>query len=126
MSSLLGALWGICGLAAFLALDGHLVLIRALSASLSTYPPGQFGLQVDGGALLRQSSAMYAFGLALAAPVMLLLLLADIAMAVMARTLPQLGLSGLAFSIRYANGVLQALFAHTYQYWDRISTGVHP
>jgi len=139
MSSLLGALWGICALAAFLAMDGHLVLIRALSASLSAYPPGQFGLQVDGEALLRQSSAMYAFGLALAAPVMLLLLLADIAMAVMARTLPQLnvfvlsfpikivlGLSGLAFSIRYANGVLQALFAHTYQYWDRISTGVNP
>ncbi len=138
MSSLLGALWGICALAAFLGLDGHLVMIRALGASLSSYPPGQFGLQVDGAALLGQSSAMFAFGLALAAPVMLLLLLADVAMAVMARTLPQLnvfvlsfpikivlGLSGLALSIRYANGVLEALFAHTYQYWDHISIGAH-
>lgn len=136
MSPLLGSLFGMAGLMVFLSMDGHHVLIRALQISLATFPPGQFSFLPDGEALLAQSSAMFGFGLALAAPVMLALFLVDIAMAVMARSMPQLnifvlsfaikivlGLIGLALSIRLAEGILESLFATTFQYWNGIALG---
>jgi flagellar biosynthetic protein FliR len=80
---------------------------------------------------------MFVYGLALAAPVMVALLLADVAMAVCARSLPQLnvfllgfplkvmiGLAGLAIAVRFAGSVLRALFESTFRYWAHIATGV--
>ena len=135
-SSLLGAVFGMGGLMVFLAMDGHHVLIQALTLSLQTYPPGRLALAPDLSGLLSQCSAMFSFGLALAAPVMFALLLADIAMALMARSMPQLnvfvlsfsvkillGLLGLAFSVRFSEGVLQALFSGTFRFWDHIAGG---
>lgn len=133
---LLASLFGMLGVAVFLALDGHHVLVRALSASVETFPPGPAGLTLDWALLFRQSSAMFTFGLALAGPVMTALLLADIGMAVMARSLPQLnvfilsfsvkallGLLGLLASISIGERVLEILFESTFRYWDGITGG---
>ena len=75
---------------------------------------------------------MFTFGLALAAPVMLSLLLADIALAVMARSMPQLnvfvlsfsvkivlGLIGLAVSVKFAGAMLTTLFESTWRVLGR-------
>ena len=133
---LLASLFGMLGVAAFLSLDGHHVLVRALSASVETFPPGSAGVALDWDLLLRQSSAMFTFGLALAGPVMITLLLADIGMAVMARSVPQLnvfilgfsvkavlGLLGLLASISVGGRVLEMLFDSTFRYWDGITGG---
>ena len=79
---------------------------------------------------------MFTFGLALAAPVMFSLLLADIALAVMARCMPQLnvfvlsfsvkimlGLIGLAMSVQLSGATLTTLFESTYRVWDGVSVG---
>lgn len=134
---LLASLFGMLGVAAFLALDGHHVLIRALDASVQAFPPGSAGLELDWDLLLRQSSAMFTFGLALAGPVMIALLLADIGMAVMARSVPQLNVFILSFSIKAVLGllgllasvsigarVLDALFDSTFRFWDAITGGL--
>jgi flagellar biosynthetic protein FliR len=134
---LLGALFGMAAVAVFLALDGHHVLIQALALSARNAPPGVLAFSPDWEAVLRQSGVMFTFGAALAAPVMVALLLSDIAMAVLARSMPMLnvfvmsfaiktalGLSGLALSIRLAQPVLAALFGATFEYWDRFS-GAH-
>jgi flagellar biosynthesis protein FliR len=130
---LLGTVLGMAGVAVFLALDGHHVLIRALALSVEHYPPGTLALDLDIGEHLRFSGAMFTFGLALAAPVMLTLLLADIVLAVMSRSLPQLnvfilsfsvkivlGLIGLAVSVKFAGAVLTTLFESTWRFWETV------
>jgi len=133
LSPLLGTLFGMVAIAVFLAMDGHHVLLRALAHSAQSAPPGTFPASPDWEALLRQSGVMFVFGLALAAPVMLGLLLADLALAVLARSMPMLnvfvlsftvkvvlGITGLAASIRLADAVLGALFGTTFTYWESV------
>lgn len=135
-SPLLGSVFGMLTIAAFLAMDGHLVLIKALAASLTMLPPGAALAELDPRLLLQHSAVTFTFGLALAGPVMFTLLLADLAMAVFARSMPQLnvfvlgfavkivlGLTGLAMSIRFADAVLSDLFSVTFSYWDQLATG---
>ena len=133
---LIGSVLGMAAVAVFLALDGHHVLIRALALSVQHYPPGVLALDMDLSEHLRFSGAMFTFGLALAAPVMLSLLLADIAMAVMSRSMPQLnvfvlsfsvkivlGLMGLALSVKFAGAVLTGLFESTWRFWEAVAGG---
>jgi flagellar biosynthetic protein FliR len=134
MSPIIGTLFGMVAIAVFLGMDGHHVLVKALALSAQSAPPGSFAYMPDWAALLRQSGVMFTFGLALAAPVMLGLLLADLALAVFARSMPQLnvfvlsftvkvvlGVTGLAASIRLADGVLAALFGTTYAFWEGVA-----
>jgi flagellar biosynthetic protein FliR len=133
---LLGTVFGMAAVAFFLALDGHHVLIRALALSVERFPPGALAFDLDFAEHLQFSGAMFTFGLALAAPVMLSLLLADIALAVMSRSMPQLnvfvlsfslkivlGLIGLATSVKFAGGVLTALFESTWRFWETVAVG---
>jgi flagellar biosynthetic protein FliR len=133
---LIGTVFGMAAVAVFLGMDGHHVLIRALALSVETYPPGQLATGIDILELLNFSGAMFTFGLALAAPVMLSLLLADIALAVMARSMPQLnvfilsfsvkivlGLIGLAMSVKFSGATLTLLFESTYRVWDSVAVG---
>jgi flagellar biosynthesis protein FliR len=131
---LLGTVFGMAAVAVFLAMDGHHVLLRALALSLQHYPPGQLAFDLDLLEHLKFSGVMFTFGLALAAPVMLTLLLADIALAVMSRSMPQLnvfilsfsvkivlGLIGLAVSVKFAGAVLTALFESTFRFWEGVA-----
>jgi flagellar biosynthetic protein FliR len=133
---LIGTVFGMAAIAVFLAIDGHHVLIRALALSIETYPPGELATNLDIGELLKFSGSMFTFGLALCAPVMFSLLLADIALAVMARSMPQLnvfilsfsvkivlGLIGLAVSVKFAGATLTTLFESTYRVWDGVAVG---
>jgi flagellar biosynthetic protein FliR len=132
---LLGSVFGMAAVAVFLALDGHHVLIHALAMSARSTPPGSLELSPDWDAVLKQSGVMFTFGAAMAAPVMLALLLSDITMAVLARSMPMLnvfvlsfaikvalGLTALAASIRLAQPLLAALFGTTFTYWERVSS----
>jgi len=133
---LLGTVLGMAGVAVFLAMDGHHVMIRALALSVEHYPPGSLALDLDIGEHLKFSGVMFTFGLALAAPVMITLLLADVALAVMSRSLPQLnvfilsfsvkivlGLIGLAISVKFAGAVLATLFESTWRFWEAVAVG---
>jgi len=131
---LLGTVIGMAAVFVFLAMNGHHVLMRALAASLASMPPGSFPFSLDWQALFAHSGVMFAYGLAIAAPVMFVLFLIDIAMAVMARSMPQLnvfvlsfavkivvGLMLLAATIRIAEPLFTALFERTFGYWERVS-----
>jgi flagellar biosynthesis protein FliR len=135
-SPLLGSVFGMLMIAAFLALDGHLVLIKALAASVIVAPPGSVLTNLPAAAILNHSAATFTFGLALAAPVMFMLLLADLAMAVFARSMPQLnvfvlgfavkivlGLTSLALAVRFASAALERLFDANFLYWDQLASG---
>lgn len=136
VAPLMGSILGMLGIVMFLSLDGHHLLLRALAESARATPPGTFFASDRFGwdALIEQSAVMFAFGLTLAAPVMFSLLLADVAIAFFARSVPQLnpfvlgfavkillGLVGLAAAIRLSGSVFERLFATTFRYWEQIA-----
>jgi flagellar biosynthetic protein FliR len=133
---LTGSILGMLGIVLFLSMDGHHLLLRALAESARATPPGTIftGGEFQWDALIAQSGVMFSFGLTLAAPVMFALLLADIAMAFFARSVPQLnpfvlgfalkimlGLLGLAAAIRLSGALFERLFATTFHYWEHIA-----
>jgi flagellar biosynthetic protein FliR len=133
---LMGSILGMLGVVMFLSLDGHHLLLRALAESARATPPGTVfaGDRFAWDALISQSGVMFAFGLTLAAPVMFALLLADIAIAFFARSVPQLnpfvlgfaikillGIVGLAAALRLSGSLFERLFATTFHYWEQIA-----
>jgi flagellar biosynthetic protein FliR len=76
---------------------------------------------------------MFVYAALLAAPVMTVILLVDIAMAMMARTMPQmnvfiiaipfkivLGMIVLAASLRYVGGAATQAFESIFRYWSQL------
>jgi flagellar biosynthetic protein FliR len=129
---LIGTLLGMVAVTVFLSFDGHHVLLRALALSIQQSPPGSSVHAPNWDALMKHSGTMFTFGLALAAPVMFALLLADLAMAVLARSMPLLnvfvlsfslkvvlGIAGLAAAVKLAEPLFARLFGATYQYWEQ-------
>jgi flagellar biosynthetic protein FliR len=135
VSPLLANLFGMLAIAIFLSLDGHLLLVKALSLSLQAMPPGSMLSAEEWPSVLAHSGVSFLFALSLAGPIMGLLLLSDIALSVIARSMPQLnvlvlgfaikimvGLIGMTLAIRLAHTVLNQLFATTFLYWDGLTT----
>ncbi len=133
-SPLIGTILGMTAIAVFLALDGHHALIRALALSLQTMPPGGAFGAMPWSIALERSGVLFVMGLALAAPVMSALLLADIAIGVAARSLPQLnvfmlslplkvvlGVIGLAAALRFNAALFGALWESTARTWSDIA-----
>jgi flagellar biosynthetic protein FliR len=135
-SSLIGSILGMVAVAVFLGLDGHHVLIRALALSVNAFPPGGPLQAVDWSQVPKGASIMFGYGLMLAAPVMCALLLADLALAVFARSMPQLnifvlgfalkimlGVVGLAATVALSKGVFEAAFGALFGQWGRLAVG---
>jgi flagellar biosynthetic protein FliR len=81
-------------------------VIRILAKSLESSPGGTYALTSSTvEAITRLGSAIFVTGLQLAAPVLALLLLLDIAFAVLGRLQPQLQLLSLSFSIKMLVGM---------------------
>jgi flagellar biosynthetic protein FliR len=76
-------------------------IIRVLVKSLEVYPPGSYLVKLSSAeALLRLGGDMFSTGLRLAMPVLALLVLVDIALALMGRIHAQLQLLMLAFPVK--------------------------
>jgi len=85
----------------FLSLGLERSIIRTLALSLSAYPPGSFALsitQADG--ILRLGAALFTTALRIALPIVALLLLVDIAFALLGRINSQLQLLTLTFPVK--------------------------
>lgn len=89
----------------FLTLDGHLHMIRAFAMSFKLIPPG--GLLL-GEVLLRQVFALaadlFVLALKIAAPVMVALFLAELTLALVSRTSPQVNIMEIGFPIKIGVG----------------------
>ena len=114
-------------LGVFLALDGPLVLVRALAGSYAVFPPG-CGLLggADSEAVwtrgLSADAARFAFGrvgealalaLRAAAPVALALTLAGLALGLISRAAPSIQRAALTVPVRAAVGLLLVLLGLT-------------
>lgn len=127
---LLGTVLNLAAVMVFFAIDGHHMIIRGLAFSFAHIPPGTPLGEVDPAVVLAQFGSMFVFALMLAAPVVFTVFLVDVAMAVMARTMPQMnvfivslplkilvGLGVLAISLRYLNPVMMRIFEALFDYW---------
>lgn len=132
---LLGTLLHVAAIVVFFALDGHHLLLRGLLFSFERIPPGTALPQIDGAAVIAQFGGMFVYALMLAAPVMFVLFLIDVAMAVVARTMPQVnvfivslplkvlvGLATLALVVPALNDAFGRIFESMFLYWNRVLT----
>jgi flagellar biosynthesis protein FliR len=103
----LGQLLSIVSTFMFLAMDGHLLLIRYVIASYSALPPGS-GLMPASAfeAIVRFGGTMFAAGVTIALPVAFTLILVQIVMGVLARTAPQLNLFAVGLPATLLAGLL--------------------
>lgn len=130
---LVGTALNLAGVVVFLAADGHHLLVRGLALSFERVPAGAGLPGLDVAALASQFGVAFSFGVAMAAPVLLLILMLDLGLAVMSRTMPQwnvffvsmpakivAGLSILALSLPHMGPVIRRLFATVFSFWDRV------
>lgn len=103
----MGELKSMMALAMYVTLGGHLVLMRGLGESLHAIPPGTPVAWTSGtGALLGFAGQLFALAVRVAAPVMVALLLTNIALAVLGKAVPQLNVLMLAFPITIGVGLI--------------------
>jgi flagellar biosynthetic protein FliR len=87
----------------FFAAGGDRILVRVLADSIRLCPPESFTLKSGwADAIVRFSSTIFSAGLRLAAPVIALLLLADVSLAVLGRMQTQLHLVSLTMPVKLA------------------------
>lgn len=91
----------------FFASGAHLMLISAMFQSCLALPPFGSG-PLTGGAwyLLREFSSVFATGLRIAAPIVIVLLLISAAMGVVVKTVPQLNVLVVGFPIKIGVGLI--------------------
>jgi flagellar biosynthetic protein FliR len=132
-SPLLGTFLNLMAVALFFAIDGHHLLVRGLVFSLQQAPPGTSLSELDPGAIVAQFGGMFVYATALSAPVLLTILLIDVVLAVIARTMPQVnifivslplkifvGLLVLAISLRYMGPLVARIFEGLFDYWHQL------
>lgn len=89
----------------FLALDGHLYMIKGFAASFSILPPG--ALYISDNLLwevLDLSAQVFVLALKIAAPVMIAIFLVEAALGLVARTSPQIHIMEFGFPIKIGVG----------------------
>jgi flagellar biosynthetic protein FliR len=91
----------------FLVLDVHHLLIGALLASFHTTPPGSVVLSAVGlRGTISLAGELFTLGVRIAAPVLVALLLANTALGILARTIPQLNVFVVGFPVNVGVGLL--------------------
>lgn len=104
---LFGTVLVMFGAVLFLILDGHHALIRALVESMRLAPPSvHAALVLHPEALLMKAGLMFAYGFALVAPSIIALMIVDVAVAVSARTMPQVNAYFVALPAKVFVGIL--------------------
>jgi len=92
---------------AFLAANGHLLLLGVMADSFQVIPVGMDGLDRAGlHNIVAWASELFAAGLLIALPVIIALLLANIGMGVVGRAAPQLNIFAVGFPITLMLGMV--------------------
>ena len=105
-NDLLATLYGMLAVLTFLGINGHHTLLRALSASYAGMPIGTG--DIDGSILVavRQILALvFTVGVRLAAPIVIVVLVVELAIGLISRTAPSLSAMVVGFPLRIVVGL---------------------
>jgi flagellar biosynthetic protein FliR/FlhB len=96
----------------FLAVDGHHMLIKSLLDSFSTIRLGSFLLtQGSVNIVIKAFITYFSIAVKIAVPILLIMLMADLTMSLVARTVPQLNVMILGLPIKILLGMASFCFA---------------
>jgi flagellar biosynthetic protein FliR len=116
----LGQLFMIFGMLAYLAINGHLVLIGALATSFRSLPIG--GANIDQNLLWSMAvwgARIFETGLLVALPAVVALIIVHLALGVVTRAAPQLNIFAVGFTITLMSGFVVLIVG-----LDGLMTGV--
>jgi flagellar biosynthetic protein FliR/FlhB len=100
-----------CSLILFFTIDGHHMLIRALVESFKAISLGSFILSGESiGLVLNAFAQFFSIGLKIAIPLVLIILITDIVLGLIGRTVPQLNLMILGMPIKILVGLVSFIF----------------
>ncbi len=121
------------GVVVFFGIDGHHALVRGLAFSLKQSPPGQGFSSLDAEPVIAQFGLMFSLGVSLIIPVILCLLLVEVALAVVSRVLPQMnvfvagvpvkivgGLALTALTLRSMEPAMQRIYGGVFHFWQQM------
>lgn len=122
------------GVLFFFLLNGHHALLRGVALSLEKFPLGaSWPIAGASDAVVAQMTGLFALGFALAAPVVFCVLLAELALVVVARNLPQMNIFVLALPVKIAialvtlslwfsgiGGVMTRVYASIATNWEKV------
>jgi flagellar biosynthetic protein FliR len=100
----LGQLFMIFGTLTYLSINGHLMLLGALTQSFHTLPIGTHLGQNFLWSLVVWGAQVFDTGLLIALPAVIALVIVNLALGVVTRAAPQLNLFGIGFTITLASG----------------------
>lgn len=95
---------GMVAILAFLATDGHLYMLSALTQSFTTLPIGNAMSNEGFYSVASWGGSIFAFGLQIALPIVAALLITNIALGILTRAAPQLNLFAVGFPITITIG----------------------
>ena len=96
---------GMLALLTFLSINGHLMVLATLGRSFSELPIGSTTLAADSWLnIARAGGLVFSSGVLLALPIVVALLIANIALAILGRVAPQLNLMAIGFPITITLG----------------------
>ncbi|OQW38665.1 MAG: flagellar biosynthetic protein FliR [Proteobacteria bacterium SG_bin4] len=104
---IIGRFLGVIASLAFLAIDGHLMMIALISQSFSTLPVGvDTTTDATFSTLAQWGSEIFKSGLQLSLPVLTALLITNLALGVLTRVAPQLNIFAVGFPLTLSIGLL--------------------
>jgi len=138
-NNVLAALYGSFTMLILLLTDGHHDLLRAMAASYDALPVGVGAVSAGLGDLVaRMFGLMFTLGVRLASPLIITLLLVEVALGVMARVAPTLNLMvtaapvrlligwmALALTVRVLPDILTRAFPHALTLGARTAAALH-
>jgi flagellar biosynthetic protein FliR len=132
-SPLLGTLLTMLGTVIFYAMDGHHLLLRMVAYSFEKVPVGDTMPWHAAKPFLDQFGVMFALGLTLAGPVVVALLLVDLGLGIVSRTMPQMNVFLIGIIVKIVVGLLifalalsgmadvaRRVFMATFHYWQTL------
>jgi flagellar biosynthetic protein FliR len=97
---LVGTLFAYAAGAIFFGVDGHIDLLRLFGASIQAIPPGQWSMPHTIGPLASFISTVFLTAFGVAGAAILALFLADLVIALLSRTVPQMNVLVLGFQVK--------------------------
>jgi flagellar biosynthetic protein FliR len=106
-TSVVGEFWYVIAILIFLAIDGHHAIISAFADSYRIVPIGVFEFGGPAGdQLIRFTAYAFTIAIKMAAPVIMTLFLSEVALGVLARTVPQMNIFIVGIPLKVGIGFL--------------------
>lgn len=114
-STIVGQLYFIATMMVFLLIGGHRAVVRTLLETFATVPPGSFRFDASLLELLTTLlSNAFIIAIRLAAPALIALLMVSLIMGFLSRTIPQLNILSVGFTVRVVIGLAVAAIAFSF------------